>query len=192
MPGCIPRLVRSWRVGSGSTAPRRTTRFCRNRPDPTSEKSGSAGKSSPRSRRADGCCQRQVGKAHAQLIATGHGTVISRIMVPRQQDQIGRSRGMPACRPGASRRLSGKVRHQPGTSRSPVRYWTKELGHRNKRKALGSSFLCPPFLCHSSSDRTHSPLTNASAPRHRFAPELCRWQWFSAASCSISSVCHGR
>ena len=161
-------------MGSGSTAPRRTTRFCRNRPDPTSEKSGSAGKSSPRSRRADGCCQRQVGKAHAQLIATGHGTVISRIMVPRQQDQIGRSRGMPACRPGASRRLSGKVRHQPGTSRSPVRYWTKELGHRNKRKALGSSFLCPPFLCHSSSDRTlerWQPATGSAPP---LLVEVCR------------------
>jgi hypothetical protein len=146
-------------VGSGSTAPRRTTRLCRNRPDPASEKSGSAPKSSPRSRRAGDCCQRQVGKAHAQLTATGHGAFISRIMAPRQQDQIGRSRGRPARRPRASRWLSGKARHRPGTSRSPVRYWTKELGHRNKREELWSPFLCPPFLCHSSSDRTSSPPT---------------------------------
>jgi hypothetical protein len=37
----------------------------------------------------------------------------------------------------------------------------RNLGHRNKREALGSSFLCPPFLCHSSSDRT----TQAQRPR---------------------------
>ena len=130
LPGCIPRLVRSWRVGS--TAPSRTTQPWHNRHDPASEKSGTPGKSSPRSRRADGCCQWQVGKAHAQLTATGHAAVISRIMAPHQQDQIGRSRGRPSRRPGASRRLSGKERHRPETGRSPARHiwqrnvWAKE------------------------------------------------------------------
>lgn len=132
-------------MGSGSTVPRRTTQICRKRPATASEKSGSSEKYSPRPRRVDGCCQRQVGKAHTQLTATGHGTVISRIMAPRQQNQIGRSRGknVTGQKPVASQSDSGQ----------------RNLGHRNKRKALWSSFLCPPFLCHSSSDRTSRPST---------------------------------
>jgi hypothetical protein len=35
----------------------------------------------------------------------------------------------------------------------------RNLGHRNKRKALGSSFLCPPFLCHSSLTERLRPST---------------------------------
>jgi hypothetical protein len=128
-------------VGSGSTAPRRTTRLCRNPPAPASEKSGTPGKSSPRSRRAAWCCQRQVGNAHAQLTATGHGTVISRIMAPRQQDQIGRSRGKnaPDRKPSARQSdLSGKGM----------------FGQRNGWNSRMLHSSAPSFLCHSSSDRT--------------------------------------
>ena len=43
LPGCIPRLVRFWLVGSGSTWPRRTPGLWQKRPGPASEKSGAPG-----------------------------------------------------------------------------------------------------------------------------------------------------
>jgi len=126
------RLMRLWPVrrhdlfglgGWGPGPPRLAERrdSAETSPPRQAKNPGRPEKLSPRSRRADGCCQRQVGKAHAQLPTTGHGTIISRIMAPSQQGQIGSSRVWPSRRSGASRWLSGKARHRPGTSRSSVR-----------------------------------------------------------------------
>jgi hypothetical protein len=101
-----------------------------------SEKSGTPGKSPSRSRRAAGCCQRQVGNAHAQLTATGHATFISRIMAPRQQDQIARSRGWQSRRPGTNRPLSLNEAGTPGIKSKPRHASTKRLRQPGDPKKL--------------------------------------------------------
>ncbi len=75
------------------------------------------------------------------------------------------------CNPWSNIRLT-VANHQPlidcsrgrnTTGQEPVTLQTdnghRNLGHMNKRNALWSRFLCPPFLCHFSSDRTSRPPT---------------------------------
>lgn len=97
------------------------------------------GKSPPRSRRAAGCCQWQVGKAHAQLPATGNGAFISRIKAPSQQDQIGRSRGWWSRRPGTNRPLSLTQAGTAGTKSNAHPAATQRLRHLGHPKQLFNS-----------------------------------------------------